>query len=150
MDFRNPKEIWKDPREAVVDFGRIFGIGVFVIGGVLQWHKSDWSLSFSTFSNDPNSLIIWWMVAGIVLTLSTLTSWLMRPVYFTWMLVGQCMGWVVQKIILGVIFYLLFTPVGLLYRRWCNVITKGPDQKLDSYWEPKKIASNKQSYYRQF
>ena len=150
MDFRHPKEIWKDPREAVVDFGRIFGIGVFVIGGVLQWHKSGWSLSLNTFSSEPNSLIIWWMVAGIVLTLSTLTSWLMRPVYFIWMLLGQCIGWVVQKIILGVIFYLLFTPVGLLYRRWCNVITKGPDKKLDSYWEPKKVASNKQSYYRQF
>lgn len=105
MEFRNPKDIWKDPRESIVDFGRVFGIGVFLIGGMLQWHKSSWSCSLDGFTASPRSLILWWMVAGIILSLSTLVPQLMRPIYFLWLMAGQCVGWIVQKIILGIIFF---------------------------------------------
>lgn len=150
MEFRHPKQIWNDPKQEIVDFGRIFGIGVFLIAGAVQWYKCDWSWSLTEFSKEPQFLIVWWMVAGIVLSLSTAVPWLMRPVYFLWLTLGQSLGWVMQHFILAVVFYGIFAPVGLLYRRWCRVVTKGADPDCDSYWEDKPQPSSDKSYYRQF
>lgn len=150
MEFRHPKEIWKDPRSEIIDFGRVFAIGVFIISSVHQCIKNNWDISWSTFCNSPETLLFWWGIAGIILSLSTFVPWLIRPIYFLWMLLGQSLGQITQKIILTFIFFALFTPVGLLYRRHCRAITKKIEKDCDSYWEKKEISSNKKNYYRQF
>ena len=51
-----------------------------------------------------------------------------------WMAVGHVLGWINTRIILGVVFYLVVTPIGVL-RRWLGKDPMGrqlrPD--LDSY-----------------
>ena len=39
----------------------------------------------------------------------------LTQVYRLWMTVGEVLGWINTRIILGVLFYLLFTPMGLLH-----------------------------------
>ncbi|WP_411824153.1 SxtJ family membrane protein [Leptospira sp. 'Mane'] len=46
-----------------------------------------------------------------------------------WMLVGEVLGWINTRIILSVIFFLLFTPIGLLKRLFGNDSLK---RKLDA------------------
>ena len=41
---------------------------------------------------------------------------LLRLVYRVWMTVGDILGWINTRIILGVIFYGIFTPVSLVWR----------------------------------
>ena len=41
---------------------------------------------------------------------------ILRPLNFAWFKLGELMGRVVSPIVLGVIFYLLITPVGLIGR----------------------------------
>lgn len=55
----------------------------------------------------PAGLLI---VAGLILPKS------LEPAYRVWMAVGDVLGWVNTRIILGVIFYGLFVPMGLLMR----------------------------------
>lgn len=38
------------------------------------------------------------------------------PVYRRWMAIGHVLGWINTRIILGIMFYLLFLPVGLAMR----------------------------------
>jgi hypothetical protein len=56
-----------------------------------------------------------------------------------WMAVGHVMGWVNTRIILGIIFYVVVTPIGIL-RSWLGRDPMGrrlrPD--LDSYRVPRK------------
>ena len=37
-------------------------------------------------------------------------------VYRLWMTVGEVLGWINTRILLGLIFYVIFTPLGLLMR----------------------------------
>ena len=150
MEYRHPKKIWKDPSSAIVDFGRVFGIGVFMIGGLLQWHAAHWAWSWQDFASQAHVSFLWWLTGGIVLSLSTFTPWLIRPVYFLWIFLGQTIGWLVNHVILGTLFYLVFTPTGIFFRRGCQVIAKKPDIGKATYWEPKVIRENAESYYRQF
>jgi hypothetical protein len=40
----------------------------------------------------------------------------LTQVYRLWMSVGEVLGWINSRIILGALFYLLFTPLGLCMR----------------------------------
>jgi hypothetical protein len=40
----------------------------------------------------------------------------LAPIYRGWLAFGHVMGWINTRIILGIMFYLLFLPVGLLMR----------------------------------
>jgi O-antigen/teichoic acid export membrane protein len=55
-------------------------------------------------------------------------------IYKGWMAVGHVMGWINTRIILGMVFYVIVTPIGI-FRRWLGKDPMGrklrPD--LDSY-----------------
>ena len=40
----------------------------------------------------------------------------LTQIYRLWMRVGEVLGWINTRIILGVLFYLLFTPLGVYMR----------------------------------
>jgi hypothetical protein len=39
-----------------------------------------------------------------------------RPIYSAWMAIGHVLGWINSRIILGIIFYAVFVPIGLVRR----------------------------------
>lgn len=40
----------------------------------------------------------------------------LAPLYRVWLKVGDTLGWINARIILGALFYLIITPIGLLLR----------------------------------
>ena len=56
------------------------------------------------------------IVAGLLVAPGVLWPTLLRPVYRVWMAVGHALGWVNTRIILAVIFYILFTPAAIIMR----------------------------------
>ncbi len=60
---------------------------------------------------------LWALVPGLVLILLGLI-WppALRLIYRGWMAIGLVLGWINTRIILGIIFYGLMTPVGLFMR----------------------------------
>ncbi len=61
------------------------------------------------------------------------------PVYRVWMAVGQVLGWINTRIILGAIFYLLLTPMGVV-RRWLGKkdIARDFEPDAESYRVPRQ------------
>jgi hypothetical protein len=101
MKIKDKKLDKKDLRE----FGLITGgILVCLFGLFLPWlleHKFP----------------LWpWIVAGILWAWALLLPATLKPVYRAWMAIGHVLGWINTRIILGIMFYLIFLPVGLLLR----------------------------------
>lgn len=61
-----------------------------------------------------------WILAGVLGGLGLVAPMLLAPVYTVWMKFGQVMGAINTRIILGLFFYLIVTPIGLAMRlfRW--------------------------------
>jgi hypothetical protein len=57
-----------------------------------------------------------WIAAGVLWGWALLLPASLLPVYRGWMAIGHVLGWLNTRIILGIIFYLMFLPVGLLMR----------------------------------
>lgn len=66
---------------------------------------------------DTATMPIWpWVVAGSLWMPALLMPDTLRPVYTTWMKIGNTIGWVNTRIILGVLFYAIVLPMGLTMR----------------------------------
>jgi hypothetical protein len=63
------------------------------------------------------SLPVWpWVVAGILGTWGLAHPGSLAPVYRGWMRVGLVLNWFSSRIILGTVFFLLITPIGMIMR----------------------------------
>lgn len=50
------------------------------------------------------------MLLGVILPQA------LAPVHKVWMQIGHVLGWVNTRILLGVVFYGLITPIGIIFR----------------------------------
>ena len=84
---------------------------------------------------DAESLPIWpWVVAGILWVPALIMPGLLRPIYTTWMKIGHGLGWVNTRIILGVLFYVMILPMGLIMRLFGkDPMSRKRDKSASSY-----------------
>jgi len=79
-----------------------------------------------------------WMIAvGAVLALVTMTRahWL-APLKHAWMKFGELLNHVVSPIVMGVIFFAVFTPVAIVMRlAKRDVLDRSYDCAAPSYWK---------------
>jgi hypothetical protein len=62
-------------------------------------------------------LRLWSLIlGGLLMVLGLAWPRSLTHVYRLWMRVGEVLGWINTRLILGAIFYLLFTPLGLYMR----------------------------------
>jgi hypothetical protein len=74
-----------------------------------------------------------------------------RPIFIGWMVVVYPIGWVVSRLILGTLFYGMFTPVAWFFRltgRDALGLKRQPEAA--TYWQAKAGARDKSQYLRQF
>lgn len=135
-EIRNIKSGKSDLRK----FGITMGIASGILGGLLYRFGKEHAPIFL-------SLAALFLFLGLVLPL------LLKPVQKAWMIVAVLMGWVMTRVILSVLFYLLLTPTGFLAKlfgkRFLDI--RFPEKGARSYWIKKeKLKMKKEDYERQF
>ena len=76
-----------------------------------------------------------WLIAGVIIGLvAIITPGLLTPLNKAWMKLGDLMGKVVSPLVLGVIFFLLITPVALVTRLFGRDELRLKQTSASSYW----------------
>jgi hypothetical protein len=95
---------------------------------------------------------LFWILTGIGALLCVLGLAIpgaIRPVYVLLMGLTMPIGLIVSHVFLRVIFYLIFTPLGVLFR----IVGRDPlligKPSTDSYWQMHPQRTDPLSYYRQ-
>jgi Saxitoxin biosynthesis operon protein SxtJ len=85
-------------------FGLLVG-GVFSVIGV-------WPM---LFRGEPLRL---WAVGtgGLLIFLGGILPRALAPIHTGWMWIGHILGWINTRILLGIVFYGLITPIGMVFR----------------------------------
>ena len=65
---------------------------------------------------DANMPLWPWILAGALWVPALLMPGVLQPVYTRWMKIGHAIGWVNTRIILGLLFYVMVLPMGLILR----------------------------------
>jgi len=92
------------------------------------------------------------VVVGVAGTLAMLASRaLARWVYRVWMDASAPIGWTVSTVLLGVVYFLVITPMGVVMRAFgYDPMTRGFERGRASYWEERDARGGGRRYFRQF
>lgn len=120
-------------------FGVTMGLILTLIGFFLLWKKNDYfEYVFLTAA--------FFFISGLLL------PFLLKPVFKGWMALSVVMGYIMTRVIMVIIFYLMVTPIGLIASLTGK---KFLDMKIDksakSYWISKeKTQKTQRDYEKQF
>ncbi len=93
-------------------------------------------------------------LAGLALSIGPLgLIWprIVRPIYVAWMVLAFPIGWTVSQIIVVLLFYGLFTPIGLFFRLiGRDALHRARQEGLETYWSPKASPMDPRRYFKQF
>jgi hypothetical protein len=132
---------WKPSRKELRQFAAIwFPLACAVICWLLYKATKSWHAP-AVFSG----------IAAILCVLANFSLEFSHRLYVAWMVAAFPIGWTVSHLLMGLIYYLLITPMGLLMRL-CGRDSMGRrfDPARDSYWVPHSTPKDKQQYFRQY
>jgi hypothetical protein len=129
---------WRPDAKELRKFGITVLIGFGIIGLVFQLVADKMTAAYVAY------------IAGAVLGLPALTGTVIAlPGYRLWMGVAFVMGNIMSRLLLGVFFYGLITPMGLA-RRLTNDKLRLRRPAVDSYWTDLPADNGKDRFERQF
>ena len=133
-EIKNIKTRKKDIRS----FGYTIGIILFMVSAVLFYYDNYLYQNLTMIS-------VVFIVLGVVLPL------LLKPVYLLWMIFAVILGWIMTRVILCIIFYIIITPIGLITRLLGEDFLNLRKIKADSYWNYRDSSEElNQNYEKQF
>ena len=93
------------------------------------------------------------LLAGLAVTVGSLglaRPQAIRPLFVGLMIVTFPIGWLVSKLLLGFLFYGVFTPVGLIFKLiGRDPLARRRQAGKATYWAPRPMATGAESYFRQ-
>ena len=123
---------------------RIFGIGLGVIlGAIGLWRYLSGDLLLPRLAGGAG---------GLLLLLGILAPTLLRPVHAGWMRIVAPIAWFNTRLLLGVVYFGILLPSGLLRRFFGDPLQlrglRGRGQR-SSYWVDRTETPDRESYRRQ-
>jgi hypothetical protein len=123
---------------------RIFGIvfvGIFLILAGYGWYKQ--------FSNTWINVFL--VLAFVFLLCTLIAPKLLRPLNKAWYKLGLFLGRFVSPIVLGILFFIVITPVAVVTRLAGRDTLRLRKQSTDSYWiDRKPPGPDPESFKQQF
>ena len=132
------KNIRKD-NKAIRDFGILIGIILLIIAGILFYKE-----------RESYELIILLGIAFIGLGLGM--PIILKPFYSIWMYFAVVLGWFMTRLILGLLFYIIVSPIGLISRLFGKEFLELKNISFNrSYWNYKDSGRiSHQDYEKQY
>jgi len=91
------------------------------------------------------------VISVLFLILGLIAPKLLKPIYIIWMKFAFILGWINTRIILTILFYLIFSPIGLVMRLFGADLLDRKMDKRNTYWHKReKKDFNPLDYERQF
>lgn len=123
---------------------RVFAVVQLIVACVAAWmlHRR-WHWDFVAFGLVIVSL------GGLVVGM--ITPQILRLPFVVWMLAAFPIGWFMSHVLLGIVYYGVVTPIGLILRlRGRDSLQLKPQADASTYWIVRPRASAPSRYFRQF
>jgi hypothetical protein len=76
---------------------------------------------------------------------------LVRPIFVGWMVLAFPIGWTASLLLLGLVYYGLFAPLGIAFRLvGRDALLLRPRPGAPTYWTPKAEPADVRRYFRQY
>jgi hypothetical protein len=118
------------------------GLSLVIFGGLAAWRyfggsRDAWTWGFAIAAA---------LIGGIGLVAPMAIRW----VFTGWLIVAFPIGWLVSRVVLAIVFFVVFTPVALVFKLIGRDVLRRRRRSGETYWVPKPMAGDVRSYFRQF
>jgi hypothetical protein len=125
-------------RRRLRNFGIVMAVVLSIIGSVLLW-------------NDNPAGINIIIIAGVFLFCGFAFPVLLYPIEWLWMKLAAALGYIMTRLILIIVYYLVVTSIGLLRQ----LFSKDPleikfNKEAESYWKPVDPKGSKSRPYKPY
>ena len=118
-EIKNINETEKDLRK----FGITVGTVLILIAGLLLW-------------KDKNSYIYFGIIGALLILTGFIKPVILKPLNKIWMTLAILMGWVMTRVILIILFYIVVTPTAFFAKVFKkNFLDLKVDKSRNTYWE---------------
>ena len=91
------------------------------------------------------------IIATIFIGMGVVAPVFLKPIYLIWMTFAVVLGWIMTKIILSVVFYIIITPISFITRLFGEDFLSLKKIKNDSHWNNRNSSDEvNQNYEKQF
>jgi hypothetical protein len=124
---------------------------------MLRQYAGLWTVFFSAMAVWQGYLrgdeTLGWVFAALAVTvgpLGVLWPQAVRWLYVAWMVLAFPIGWTISNVILALMFFLVFTPVALVFRlRGRDALGLKPKPGAATYWVDKPVITDPRRYLYQ-
>ena len=103
------------------------------------------------FIKEKESYQVFLYIAVALLGLGYIIPAILKPIYIVWMVFALILGWLMTRVILSLVFYLIMTPIGLLTRLLGEDFLALKKSNSESYWNNRDSNHEmNQDYEKQF
>ena len=121
-------------------FGLLLPLFVALVGAIARWQFDALSAALGI-----------WSAGGVLAAVYWLAPPLRRPILVGWMYAALPIGWTVSHLVMGVVYFVVVTPIGLLSRLFRgDTLRRRPDRNARSYWIERPRRTGTRRYLRQF
>lgn len=137
---------WNPDRRRLREFAVVWMAGFSLIAALVAW-------KLDCFAGSGR-----WTVPGVIGGAAAVVGLagaafppLVRPLYVAWMGLALPMGLLTGNLMLGLAYFLVFTPVALVFRLiGRDALQRRFDPAAATYWESRPAAPPAERYFQQF
>ena len=138
MTFLNELKSIPSGKKDLRKFGITMAVVLGGLGALLLW------------KGRPTYPIFLSLAAVFLLAGLTIPNFL-KPIHKAWMALALLMGWIMTRVILSILFFLIFTPIGLLSRLLGKKLLDADfSEKKESYWISRTTKFDQKHYDVQY
>ena len=119
-------------------FGLLMGVIIALIG-LVRW-------AIHGFSDFP---VYFFVVAGVFFGLGLVAPVALKPVFLAWMKLAVVLNWIMTRVMLGLAFYLMITPVRFVIKVFGeDPLKRAYLPEVETYWEEAEDQPEEFDRYR--
>jgi Saxitoxin biosynthesis operon protein SxtJ len=131
---------WKPDRKTLGEFSEA---GMFFLGMV--------AAPLAYLRGQPRVAATFWVLAVVGRLIGLIRPNWLKPVFLGLTLATWPIGWVVSKVTLALLYFLVFTPIALAFRLiGRDALQRSADPNAKTYWEPYRPNRGLERYLRPF
>lgn len=141
---------FKPDRSQLRGFGVVCLVAFTALGAWAYFRHNILFFAVSESSARATGIVLW-VVAALCMVVGRVAPGALRPLWVTLMAVAWPIGLVVSHVVFGVVYFCVFTPIGLVFR----LIGRDPlarrfEPARTSYWVEHKPVTDVRRYFRQY
>ena len=140
---------WNPTRRMLRNFGLIGLVAFGAIGASAYWRL--FLFSGMDAGNAATTAYVLWALGAYCGLFAFVAPMAVKPIYLALTVVAYPIGQVVSHLVMAMIYYLVFTPIGMVFKLvGRDSMNRGFDPSAATYWIRRRPPDSAKRYFRQF